>query len=42
MLKKAKILPMHNVKCIQVNNLISSNDRLPKVECTVLINSQPV
>ena len=40
--KKAKVIAQRNVQCIQVNNLLNSIDRSPKVECTVSINSQSV
>ena len=40
--KKAKVTTQRNVQCIQVSNLLNSIDMSPKVECTVLINSQSV
>ena len=40
--KKAKVTAQRNVQCMQINNLLNSIDRSPKVECTVLINSQSV
>ena len=40
--KKAKVSAQRNVQCKQVNNLLNSIDRSPKVECTVSINSQSV
>ena len=38
--KKAKVTEQRKVQSIQVNNLLNSIDRSPKVECTVSINSQ--
>ena len=37
--KKAKVTAQRNVQCIQVNNLLNSIDKSPKMECTVSINS---